>query len=161
MSAELRQVADGFGYRVKSFNSYDVNGYRFHTMGYEQSWPDRRTTNTRVFTPGQDGVDYYGRLLEIYELQFHGSIPLTPVIFKCHWFNPKLTRHTPKVGLAEIRQDSKLPGGDVYIVAQQAIQVYYLSYSCQTDKAILVSGDFSKPNTHRQQVGWASTTADK
>ena len=67
MSAELKQVADGFGYRVKSFNSYDVNGYLFHTMGYEQSWPNRRTTNTRVFTLGQDGVDYYGRLLEIYE----------------------------------------------------------------------------------------------
>ena len=75
MSAELRQVADGFGYRVKSFNSYDVNGYRFHTMGYEQSWSNRRTTNTGVFTPGQDGIDYYGRLLEIYELQFYGSVP--------------------------------------------------------------------------------------
>ena len=134
MSAELRQVADGFGYRVKSFNSYDMNGYRFHTMGYEKSRPNRRTTNTGVFTPGQDGVDYYGRLLEIYELQFHGSVPLTPVIFKCHWFDPKLTRHTPKVGLVEIRQDSKLSGDDVYIVAQQAIQVYYLSYLCQTDK---------------------------
>ena len=37
MSAELRQVAEGFSYRVKSFNIYDVNGYRFHTTGYEQS----------------------------------------------------------------------------------------------------------------------------
>ena len=105
-------------------------------MGYEQSRPNRRTTNTGVFTPGQDGVDYYGRLLEIYELQFYGSVPLTPVIFKCHWFDPKLTRHTPKVGLIEIRQDSKLPGDDVYIVAQQAIQVYYLLYPYQTNKRL-------------------------
>ena len=36
----LRQVANGFGYRIKSFNGYDVNGYRFHTMGYEQSRPN-------------------------------------------------------------------------------------------------------------------------
>jgi hypothetical protein len=35
-------------------------------------------------------------------------------------------------GLVEIRQDSVLPGDDVYIVAQQAIQVYYLPYACQT-----------------------------
>ena len=84
MSAELRQVADGFSYRVKLFNVYDVNGYRFHTMTYEQSRPNRRTTNTGVFTPGQDGVEYYGRVEKIYELKFHGSVPLTPVIFKCH-----------------------------------------------------------------------------
>jgi hypothetical protein len=32
----------------------------------------------------------------------------------------------------EVRQDSILPGDDVYIVAQQAIQVYYLPYACQT-----------------------------
>ena len=74
MSAELRQVADGFSYRVRSFNVYDVNGYRFHTTGYEQSRPNRKTTNTGVFTPDQDGVEYYGRLEEIYELKFHGSI---------------------------------------------------------------------------------------
>ena len=74
MSAELRQVADGFSYRVKLFNVYDVNRYRFHTMRYDQSRPNRRTTNTNVFTPGQDGFEYYGRVEEIYELKFHGSV---------------------------------------------------------------------------------------
>ena len=62
MSAELRQVAEGFSYRVKSFNVYDVNGYRFHTTGYEQSQPNRKTTNTGVFTPGQDGVEFMEEL---------------------------------------------------------------------------------------------------
>ena len=32
MSAELRQVANGCAYRVKSFGGYDVNGYHFHTI---------------------------------------------------------------------------------------------------------------------------------
>ena len=36
------------------------------------------------------------------------------------------------LGLVEIRQSSVLPRDDVYIVAQQAMQVYYLSYPCQT-----------------------------
>ena len=45
MSAELRQVADVFSYMIMSFNVYDVNGYRFHTTGYEQSRPNRKTTN--------------------------------------------------------------------------------------------------------------------
>ena len=42
-------------------------------------------------------------------------------------------RPTPNLGLVKIRLSSVLPGNDVYIVAQQATQVYYLSYPCQTD----------------------------
>jgi hypothetical protein len=133
MSPELRQVADGFAYRVRSFSGYDVNGYRFRTTSYEQSRPNRKTTSSGVFTPGLDGVEYYGIIEEIYELKFYGSKSLNPVIFKCHWFDPEVTRRTySNLGLVEIRQDSVLPGDDVYIVAQQATQIYYLSYACQT-----------------------------
>ena len=88
MSAELRQVAAGCALRVRSFAAYDVNGYRFHTTSYKESWPNRRTTNFGVFTPGQDGVEYYGKVEEIYELTFRGCKPLTHVIFKCQWFDP-------------------------------------------------------------------------
>jgi hypothetical protein len=35
MSAELRQVANDFAYRVKKYSRYDVNGYRFRTTNYE------------------------------------------------------------------------------------------------------------------------------
>ena len=101
MSAELRQVADGYAYRVKSFTGYDMNGYRFHTS-HEQSRPNRSTANTGVFMLGFDGVEYYGRIEEIYELMFHGCKPLNPVIFKCHWFDPSVVRRTPNLGLVEI-----------------------------------------------------------
>ncbi|TVU23056.1 hypothetical protein EJB05_32789, partial [Eragrostis curvula] len=133
MNAELRQVAKGCLYAVKSFKSYDVNGYRFHTTSYEQSRPNRKTTNNGVFTPGDDGVEYYGRVEEIYELSFGGCKSLPLVVFKCHWFDPQAVRRTPNLGLVEIRQSSVYPGDDVYIVAQHATQVYYLSYPCQTD----------------------------
>ena len=119
MSAELRQVANGFAYRVRKFSGYDINGYRFRTTSYDQSRPNRKTTCSGVFTPGLDEVEYYGRIEEIYELNFYGSKPLTPVIFKCHWFDPEVTRRThSNLGIVEIRQDSTLPGDDVYIVAQ-------------------------------------------
>jgi len=131
--AELRQLADGFHYRVRSFNAYDVNGYRFHTTRHEQSRPNRRTINTGVFTSGIDKREYYGRVEEIYELEFHGSRPLNPVIFKCHWFDPEVTRRSPNLGLVEIRQDSIYTGWDVYIMAQQATQVYYMDYPCKDD----------------------------
>ena len=123
MSAELRQVANGCAYRVKSFGGYDVNGYRFHTTRHEQGRPNRRTTNTGVFVLGDDGLEYYGRIEEIYELKFHGLKPLKPVIFKCHWFDPQAVRRTPNLGLVEIQQSSMYLGDDVYVVAQQATQV--------------------------------------
>ena len=66
MRAELRQVANGFAYRVRSFSGYDVNGYLFRTTSYKQSRPNRRTTSSRVLMPGVDEVEYYGRIEEIY-----------------------------------------------------------------------------------------------
>jgi hypothetical protein len=81
MSAELRQVANGFAYRVKKYSGYDVNGYHFCTTNYDKSRPSRKTTCSGVFTLGLDDVDYFGRIEEIYELNFYGSKPLTTVIF--------------------------------------------------------------------------------
>jgi hypothetical protein len=75
----------------------------FHTTNYDQSRPNRKTTCSRVFTPGLDDVDYFGRIEEIYELNFYGSKPLTPVIFKCDWFDPQETRQThSNLGIVEI-----------------------------------------------------------
>ena len=46
-------------------------------------------------------------------------------------------RRTSHLGLVKIRQSSVYPGDDVYIVAQQAMQVYYLSYPCKTDDRLM------------------------
>jgi hypothetical protein len=59
MSAELRQVGNGFAYRVRKYSGYDVNEYRFHTKIYDQSQPNRKTTCFGVFTPGLDEVEYF------------------------------------------------------------------------------------------------------
>jgi hypothetical protein len=89
LSAELRQVANNFAYKVKKYSRYDVNGYRFRTTSYDQSRPNQKTKCSGVFTPDLDEVDYFERIEKIYELNFHGSKPLTQVIFKCHWFDLK------------------------------------------------------------------------
>ena len=136
MSKELRQVANGFDSKVKAYSGYDVNGYRFHTRSYERARPHRKTTNSGVCTPGTDGLEYHGIIEDIYELEFYGSKPLRLVMFKCHWFNPRLTKRSPNIGQVEIRHDSIYQGKDVFIVADQAMQVYYLSYACQGNKAL-------------------------
>jgi hypothetical protein len=57
-------------------------------------------------------------------------------VFKYHWFNPDVTRRADDIGLVKIRQDSIYSGEDVYIVAQQATQVYYLPWACQNDERL-------------------------
>jgi hypothetical protein len=121
---------------VKSFTGYDVNGYRFHTTRYEENRATQKTTNSGVCVPGTNGLDYHGRVEEIYELEFDGDKPLKPVMFKCHWFNPRETIWTPHLGQVEIREESIYQGKDVYIVAQQAMQVYYTQYANQAKKKL-------------------------
>jgi len=137
MSDELKQVGRGFSRRVKSFTVYDVNGYRFRTRSYEESRPNLKTMCCGVRTPGTDGKDYYGIVEEIYELNFKGAVTLAPVVFKCHWFDPDITRKDLTIGQVEIRQDSSYKGDDVYIVANRdATQVYYLPWACQKDEKL-------------------------
>jgi hypothetical protein len=57
-------------------------------------------------------------------------------MFKCHWFNPRETRQTPHLGLVEIWEESIYQGKDIYIVAQQAMQVYYMRYANQAKKEL-------------------------
>ena len=58
---------------------------------------------------------------------------LNLVVFKCHWFDPKGGQRIDKtIGLVEVRPSTTYSGADVFIVAHQAKQVYYLPYPCKT-----------------------------
>ena len=54
MDAELRQVANGFDFKVHSFDKYDINGYHFHTYGKELSMADRKSTNCCVLLSAKE-----------------------------------------------------------------------------------------------------------
>ena len=70
--------------------------------------------------------DYYGIVLKIYEL-FYGENSV--VVFKCHWFdNTRGVRVVHPHGLVEVRHQSTLAASDVFILASQAQQVYYINY---------------------------------
>jgi hypothetical protein len=87
-------------------------------------------------TPGTDGKAYCGILEEIYKLEFHGSKAFNPIVFKCQWFQPEVSRQYPHIGQVETRLDSIYEGDDVWIVAQQVKQVYYCPYACQTEESL-------------------------
>jgi hypothetical protein len=84
----------------------------------------------------------------MFEISFYGRTNLCAFIFKCHWFDPTVTRKTPHLGLVKIRQESAYRGEDVYIVASQATQVYYLSYACQTNDDLKGSYIVHKVSPH-------------
>jgi hypothetical protein len=115
------------------YEKYDVNGFRFHTEAHQKGRANSKTVNSGVFTGGADGLDYYGRLENVYELTFNRmNIQLNLVVFKCHWFNPRGgQRSTKSIGLLEVRPSTTYRGADVFVVAHQAKQVYYLPYPCQ------------------------------
>ena len=102
---------------VRSFDVYDVNGYRFRTRTYEEKRGNLKTTCSGVRTPGTDGKDYYGIVEEILELDFGKYLGCKPVVFKCHWFDPEFMKKDLKIGQVKIRQDSNYEGDDVNIVA--------------------------------------------
>ena len=135
MDDELRWVSMGFDPAVMTCKKYDVNGYRFHTEDHQNSRPDPKTINTGVYTPGQNSVDYYGRVQNIYEIKFHqGRETLSLPVFKCRWFDPREgVKHTPSIGLVEVKPSTVYAGADLFIAATQATQVYYLPYPCQKE----------------------------
>jgi hypothetical protein len=114
--------------KCKCYNGYFVNGYVFHTEEYGQG---RKTYNSGVYVKGSTSseleVDYYGRLEEVVELQYHTEQNIV-FLFKCYWYDTtdRGIRVDPHYGLVEINSKARLRNiNDVFVFAKQCQQVYY------------------------------------
>nr|GMD40855.1 uncharacterized protein LOC111894883 [Ipomoea batatas] len=119
---------------VKSYPVYFVNGYRFHT---ESHGANKSTMNSGVCVSSTCD-DYYGKLMEILEIEYTALPIKRTVLFKCEWYDP-----TPNVGvkvhdqynLVEINQRRRFNKFEPFILAMQAIQVCFVPYpSMRRDK---------------------------
>jgi hypothetical protein len=115
--------------KIKCYNGYFINGYVFHTEEYEYG---RKTYNNGVCVKGSTSseleVDYYGRLEEVVELQYH-SEQNRVFLFKCYWYDTTDIgiRVDPHFGLVEINSKARLLNvNDVFVFAKQCQQVYYI-----------------------------------
>jgi hypothetical protein len=83
-SVTLSLLSLGPEIKVKCYNKYFVNGYVFYTEEYEQG---RKAYNSGVGVKGSTfnefEVDYYGKLEEIIELQYHSKHNRV-FLFKCY-----------------------------------------------------------------------------
>jgi len=114
--------------KVKCYNEYFVNGYVFHIKEYGHG---KRAYNSGVCVKGSTcnefEVDYYGKLEEVVELQYH-SEQNRVFLFKCYWYDTtdRGIRVDPHYGQVEINLKARLRNvNDVFVFAKQCQQVYY------------------------------------
>jgi hypothetical protein len=124
----LSSLSLGPGRKCKCYNGHFVNEYVFHTEEYEYG---RKTYNNGVCVKGSTNseleVDYYSRLEEVVELQYHNEQNIV-FLFKCYWHDTtdRGIRVDAHYGLVEINSKARLRNiNDVFVFAKQCQQVYY------------------------------------
>ncbi|KAL4304633.1 hypothetical protein GQ457_10G006450 [Hibiscus cannabinus] len=125
---------------MKSFSGYKINGCRFSSMSYD---PYRPSPNCDVCVKGSNYVngesDYFGWLFEVIHVQYSSWPMKIIVLFKCEWFDLRQsvgTRVHPKYSsLVEVNDKRRYNGNDIFVLAAQATQFYYVNYpSLKRDK---------------------------
>ena len=124
----IRNIAyDGPLYTWTEYTMYFVNGYRFQT---EARSSGKATYNSGVSIIVGD-TEYFGRVINIYEVGYPKAPTKRCVVFRCEWFDP-----TPDVGtrvhenynLVDINATRRLETVDPFILTAQEIQVTYVAY---------------------------------
>jgi hypothetical protein len=124
-----------FSYRsvtAKSYGWYDAYGFHFHSTIFEASCPLVATTNTGVVTRFIDEEGHetkcYKIIKNIIEYNFAGNKKLN-IVF-CDLFEPNHGTWENQFGMVEVKHMDQLSGCDLFILAYQVEQVYYMSYPC-------------------------------
>ena len=119
---------------------YFVNGYKFHRESHGSM---RSTSNSGVCIKGtnfsETESDYYGRLIEILQLEYPRLPIKWTILFKCNWFDPTVNvgmKVHKQYFLVDVNQKRKLSKDESFILAMQAAQLYYVPYpSLRKDKS--------------------------
>ncbi|KAK4406442.1 hypothetical protein Sango_0650700 [Sesamum angolense] len=120
----------GSNVEVTSFNAYFVNGYNFQT---ERHNTGKSTMNCRVCIQSFSYIDekneFYGIIKKIIQLTY----PLIPnlhiVLFKCRWVDPvRGMKVHPSYHVIDVNFKKLYQKNEPFILAQQAIQVYFTEY---------------------------------
>ncbi|KAL0283929.1 UNVERIFIED_CONTAM: hypothetical protein Sangu_2858100 [Sesamum angustifolium] len=133
----LRSLYWGPKQLVKTWPCYFVNGFNFHTEDHSVG---KSTMNCEVCVKSSSyrdtENDYYGMLEEIIELDYPLNDDLHVVLFKCRWVDPtREMKVHPHYHLVDVNFKWVYQKDEPFILAQQAVQVYYTEYrSMKRDK---------------------------
>nr|CAD1844059.1 unnamed protein product [Ananas comosus var. bracteatus] len=124
---EIIAIARGPNNVAKRYSGFVINGFRFHTKNHEKL---RKTQNSGVMVEAE-GQDSYGKLTDIFELDYYGSFKV--VFFRCEWVDIRSPRGMKKdtngfvlVNFSKLMHTGQLLKDDPFIFSSQAKQVFYI-----------------------------------
>lgn len=138
----LLSLAEGPDKQATRFTAYNVNGYKFRTLARDRSLKTQNsgvfgTFGTRSYSSNRDtqmrfgGVPYYGKLVDIIEINYNGLFMVT--LFKCEWANTTNPRGIKKdnlgftsINFARLIHTGHHEDDEPYIKASEAQMVYYV-----------------------------------
>jgi hypothetical protein len=114
---------------AKRFSRFIINGIRFHTMAREEH---RLTQNTGVVnTSEMGGVNYYGRIRDIIELNYYGCFKV--ILFKCDWVDVHHSMGMKQdefgftlVNFSRLIHTGEKVDDDPFVFSSQVEQVFYV-----------------------------------
>lgn len=140
---EIKILAKGPMLIARKYNSYTINGFKFHTQSYDESRPVQSSgvallAETTCFERGNKdsfitgNKTYYGIIKEIIELDYHHKGYV--VVFKCDWVDNRAQDKwvkTDQFGVTTVNFKHLFNTGErildePFILASQAAQVYYV-----------------------------------
>lgn len=128
----LHHLAWGPKRKVQTWPIYFVNGFKFHT----EEWSvNKKTINCGVCVKADNEREhqhyYYGILKEIIQLEYPGDPIKQLVLFNCEWFDAVINRGVKvkkEYDIVEVHRARRYSKYDPFIIATNAIQVYYMPY---------------------------------
>ncbi|CAM8962906.1 unnamed protein product [Rhodiola kirilowii] len=121
----VHHLSSGFHSEITCSTTYKVNNYNFHIESHGEG---RNTMNSHVYVKGTEGIHYYGVIDEIIHMRCRTHHTLRVVLFKCRWYDPQFVKSYPANGIVIVNTHRPYMHYDPYILAQQVVQVYYVTF---------------------------------
>ncbi|XP_076906697.1 uncharacterized protein LOC143562903 [Bidens hawaiensis] len=123
-------LAKGPSPTYKTYYGYYANGFRFHTKSRDSKCITQNSgvsltalapsfASSRDKNPTVGNVDYYGRILDIIELDYWSKFRI--VLFRCEWYQ----REKDDYGLICINLKKLCYSDDPFVMPSQVKQVFY------------------------------------
>ncbi|XP_061363881.1 uncharacterized protein LOC133307391 [Gastrolobium bilobum] len=139
---EIEWLAKGPNNIARRFNGYNIHGFKFRTERKEQGLSTQNSgvvmsAITKRFSSGREPIErsidvmYYGKLVDIIELDYYGKLRV--VLFKCIWVDttPNKGVKIDEFGITSVNFSRMIHTGahetdEPFILAADARMVYYV-----------------------------------
>ncbi|KAD3640956.1 hypothetical protein E3N88_30179 [Mikania micrantha] len=132
----VKRLGQGPYFRVKSYQSYDINGYTFYTKDQDKKSTMQNNGVTLIASTTEfDRAylskmlriakdSYYGVIQEIWELDYHSFV--IPA-FKCKWVNNRTGIKVDNHGFTLVDLTSDGCASEPFVLVIQVTQVFYVN----------------------------------